>query len=81
MESIKITKTTISLNKEQFKQELVDLAKKLKELTPSQIGIAAIVLKKELNLKLSPLQFAELAKDLGFKLHLEKFILIKDILK
>jgi hypothetical protein len=81
IKSIEITKTKVSINKDEFKNELITLAKRLKEHVPSQIGITLIVLKKELGLKLSPLQFAELTNELGFNLYLGNSILIKDLLK
>lgn len=81
MNNIQITKTKVTVDLDGFKTELIELAQRIKESMPSQVGITIIVLKKELGIKLTPLQFRELAKKLELNVSPNGYILIKDLLK
>lgn len=78
---LKLTKTVIEITtKEGVIKELKQLAERIKNIAPNIIAINAKTLKTELNVKLTDLQFAELAIELGFKPYRYYCILIKDIL-
>lgn len=79
---LKLTKTVIEITtKEGVIKELKQLAERIKNIAPNIIAINAKTLKTELNVKLTDLQFAELAIELGFKPYRYYCILIKDILE
>ena len=78
---LKLTKTVIEITtKEGVIKELKQLAERIKNIAPNIIAINAKTLKTELNVKLTDLQFAELAIELGFNPYRYYCILIKDIL-
>ncbi|MNL28518.1 hypothetical protein D3C87_1501630 [compost metagenome] len=64
--NLKITKTKIEVNTEEFKKEVVELCELILKHNPSTFGIALKTLNSSFGIRLNDIDFYKLSEELGY---------------
>lgn len=78
---IKIIKTKIEVDVEQFKNEVIELCKTIEKHSPSTYGISVQTLNKKFGIRLTVFDFYELSEKLGFTVRRGKFWYFSQVIR
>lgn len=78
---IKVTKTKIELNVDEFKNEVVELCKTIEKHSPSTYGINYKTLNTKFGIKLNKYDFYELSEKLGFTIRRGEFWYFSQVIR
>jgi len=78
---IKITKTKIDLNVDEFKNEVIELCKTIEKHNPYAYGISVQTLNKKFGIRLTIFDFYELSEKLGFTIRRNKFWYFSQVIR